>query len=169
MVEHRIDQHSQTARMARVDEPDQAGGAAVGLVDAVPEHTVISPAVSAGKGVHRHQLDEVDPEIDQVVQLLDGGVKCARGGEGADMQLVDHRAGHGATGPGVVGPGGRGGVPQLGAGMHPIGLAGRSGVGQHLGVIVEQKSVAGSWRSLDRGVPPAVVGAPHRVHAALDI
>lgn len=69
MVEHRVDQHAQTTGMACVDEPDQTVGAAVGFVHAVPQHTVISPTAGSGKGIDRHQLDEVDSEIDQVIQL----------------------------------------------------------------------------------------------------
>ncbi len=124
VVEHRVDQHPQAARVAGVDEPDQAVGAAVGFVHAVPQHAVVPPAAGAGERVDRHQLDEVDSEIDQVVQLFDGGVQRAGAGEGADVQLVDHRAFDRPAGPIAVGPGGAGRVPQLRAGVHPVGLTG---------------------------------------------
>ena len=77
MVEHRVDQHAQTAAVAGVDEPHQAVGAAVRFVHRVPEHAVVTPAVRAAERVDRHQLDEVDAEIDQVVQLLDRRVEGA--------------------------------------------------------------------------------------------
>ncbi|COV66511.1 Uncharacterised protein [Mycobacterium tuberculosis] len=132
MVEHRVDQHAQTTGMACVDEPDQTVGAAVGFVHAVPQHTVISPTAGSGKGIDRHQLDEVDSEIDQVIQLFDGGVERASRGERADVQLVDHRALDRPPRPASVGPGSTklaGRLPPLGACVHPVGLAGRSRVG----------------------------------------
>ena len=67
VVEYRVDQYTQAAGVAGVDEPHQCVGAAVGFVHAVPQHAVIAPAMCAGEGVDRHQFDEVDPEIDQIV------------------------------------------------------------------------------------------------------
>jgi hypothetical protein len=104
VVEHRVDQYAQTTRVAGVDEPDQAVRAAVRFVHAVPQHAVVSPAVGSGERVDRHQLDEVDPEIDQIVQLFDRGVEGPLAGEGSDVQLVDHRAFHRPAGPVAVGP-----------------------------------------------------------------
>jgi hypothetical protein len=41
--------------------------------------------VRTAERVDRHELDEVDTEIDQVIQLVDGRVECALWSEGADM------------------------------------------------------------------------------------
>ena len=48
MIEHGVDQHSQPAAMAGVDEADQPVGSAVRLVHRVPQHAVVAPAVVAG-------------------------------------------------------------------------------------------------------------------------
>ena len=77
VIEHRVDEHSQTPPVAGLDEPHQAVGAAVRFVHGVPQHTVVTPAVRAGERVDRHQFDEVDAEIDELVQLFDGRVEGA--------------------------------------------------------------------------------------------
>ena len=109
--------------MAGVDETDQTVWAAVGFVHGVPQHAVVAPAVRAGKCVDRHHLDEVDAEIDQVVQLVDGRIESAGRREGADVQLVDHRALHRAAGPVAVRPILRIGLPHLRVLVHSVGLA----------------------------------------------
>ena len=129
--------------MAGVDEPDQPVGAAVRFVHGVPEHAVVAPAVRAAERVDRHQLDEVDAEIDQIVQLLDRRVEGAVRGERADVQFVDHRALDRAARPVAVGPRVGRRLPQLRALVHAVGLARRAGIGQHLGVVVEHEAVAG--------------------------
>jgi len=63
--------------MAGVDKPDQAIGPAVRLVHRIPTHAVITPAVCPAERVDRHQLDEFDAQIDQIVQLLDRRVERA--------------------------------------------------------------------------------------------
>ncbi len=99
--------------MAGVDEPDQPVGTAVRLVHRVPEHAVVAPAMCAAECVDRHQLDEVDAEIDQIVQLVDRRVERAVRRERADVQLVDDRALDGPALPVGVGPRVGGGLPQL--------------------------------------------------------
>ena len=143
VIEHRIDQHAEAAPVAGVDEPHQPVGPAVRFVHRVPEHAVVTPAVRAAERVDRHQLDEVDAEIDQVVQLLDRRVERAARRERADVQLVDDPALDRAACPVVVGPGVRRGLPQLRALVHTVGLAGGAGIGQHLRVVVEDEAVAG--------------------------
>ena len=99
--------------MAGVDQPHQTVRAAVGFVYRVPQHAVVTPAVGAVERVDRHQFDEVDAEVHQVVQLVDGGVESTRFGERAGVQFVDHRTLDGAARPLLVGPADAGGVPQL--------------------------------------------------------
>ncbi len=163
VVEHRVDQHAEAAGVAGVDEADQCVGSAVGFVHRVPEHAVVAPAVGSAERVDRHQLDEVDTEVDQVVELLDRRVEGSCGGEGSGVQFVDHAALDGAAGPAGVGPclGRR--PPQLRAFVDAVGLSRRARVGQHLGIVVEDESVAGVRSGVDDGTPPCVLAAGHRV------
>ncbi len=169
VVEHRVDQHAQPLCVAGVDEAHQRVGAAVGFVHAVPQHPVVSPTVAAGKGIHRHQLDEVHAEVHQIVQLVDGGVEGPGAGERAQVQLVDYRPFDRPAGPPGVGPRHARRVPQLRAGVHALGLARGARVGQHGGIVVEQVPVAGGRRGVHARMPPAVPRARHGVHLALDV
>ena len=63
--------------MAGVDEALEGVRAAVGLVDGVRVHAVVPPAVLSREGGDRHQLDEVDTELDEVVEVPDRGVEGA--------------------------------------------------------------------------------------------
>ena len=56
------------------------------------QHAVVAPAAVAGKLADRHHLDQRDAEVDKVVEVLDRARERARGGERADVQLVDHGA-----------------------------------------------------------------------------
>ena len=96
--------------VAAVHEPLVAGRAAVRLVDRVPQHAVVAPVVHAAHRVDRHQLDEVDAERAQVVEAPERRVERAFGSEGADVELVDHRAAQLPTRPALV-------VPVVGRGV----------------------------------------------------
>ena len=119
--------------------------------DRIPEHAVIAPAVHPAERVDRHELDEVDAEIYQIVELLDRGVERADRSERADVQLVvtppsgrpcqsasDHATEAGATAAAV---------------MDAIGLARGAGVGQHFRVVDEDQAVAGVGTGVDIGAP----------------
>ena len=122
---------AEPGRVAAVDEPLVAVGAAVRLVHGRPQHAVVAPVVGAVDGVDRHHLDEVDADRAQVVQAPERRVEGALRGEGADVELVDHRARQLATGPAVVGPGDEpraGGFASVG-GRPPAGAATAGRVG----------------------------------------
>ena len=87
--------------MAGVDEPLQPVGAAVRLVRREPADAVVAPVVLAVERVDRQQLDQVDAQVDEVVEPLDGGVEGALRGERADVQLVEDAAGQLPAGPGA--------------------------------------------------------------------
>ena len=57
-----VEQDGQLAGVTGVDEPLQAVRAAVGLVHRPQADPVVAPAVPAGEGGDRHQLDVVDAE-----------------------------------------------------------------------------------------------------------
>ena len=84
-----IEQHHEPARMGGVDEGLQVFRAAIGIGRREGQHAVIAPVPPAGKSGNRHDLDGSDAEIDQMVQLADGGAKRAFRCESADVQLVD--------------------------------------------------------------------------------
>ena len=162
VVVHHVLHDAQPAGVAGVDEAAVGVRAAVGLGDREPRDAVVAPVVGAVEGVDRHHLDEVDAEVDEVVEPLDRGVEGAAGGEGADVQLVDHR-------PGELAPGPAGVLPLVGRHVaarqpvHAVGLAARARVGPRVGLVVEEVAV------VDRPVghragrrPPVVVAAGHR-------
>ena len=108
-----------------------------------------SPSCGAVEGVDRHQLDEVHAESDQMVQPVDRGVERSLGGEGPDVQLIDHPAGELTAGP-AAGRSSR--TPSASIGprpaVHPVRLPPRPRVRQDL---------------LGPVQPVAVVELPHPV------
>ena len=92
MVVDDVLDHAKTRLVAGIDKLHVTQRASIPLVYGVPEHTVVAPVVWAVEGVDRHQFDEVDPELHQVVEPVDCCDQCAFGSEGADMQLVDDAA-----------------------------------------------------------------------------
>ncbi len=160
---HHVLHDAETPGVAGVDEPLVGVRAAVLLVHGEPGDAVVAPVVGAVEGVDRHHLDEVDAEVDEVVEPLDRGVEGAVGGERADVQLVDHRPGELAPGPGVVVPLVRRRVSSRQP-VHAAGLSPRTRVGARVGVVVEQVAVVDGRVGRRHGLggrPPAVVAAGH--------
>ncbi len=71
-------------------------------------------------------------------------VEGALGREGADVQLVDDRAGQLPAGPAVVGPGVRRRVERARQPVHAVGLPPRARVGSRCRVVVEEVAVVDS-------------------------
>ena len=63
--------------VAGVDEAAVGVRAAVLLVHGEPADAVVAPVVGAVERVDRHQLDEVDAEVEEVVEPADRGVEVA--------------------------------------------------------------------------------------------
>ena len=174
VVEHRVDQHTQAAGVAGVDQSHQSVRAAVGFVHRVPQHPVVAPAVGSVERVDRHEFDEVDPEVHQVVQSFDGRVEGALGGEGADVQFVDHRALDRASRPLRR----RSTSPRPGS-TAAIARAPRQAGGpiedraarpdRRRGVVVEDEAVAGAGPAFHLGPPPPVGVAGHLMQHAVDV
>ena len=92
-----VQHHAEAAVVAGVHEPLEPVRAAVGLVHRPPQHPVVPPAGGAVECVDRHHLDQVDAEVGQVVEPLDGRVERPAGRERADVQLVQHGPGQRAA------------------------------------------------------------------------
>ena len=95
-----VEADGQALAWARVDEALQRRRAAVGVVHGVEVDAVVAPAPAPGERGDRHELDDVDAEVDEVVEPADGGVQGALGRERADVQLVEDRAEGVAPAPG---------------------------------------------------------------------
>src|SRR6202000_1893549 len=100
-----VEEDGEPAAVAGGHETPQRGWAPVGLVHRPQADAVVSPAVVAGEGGDRHQLNDGDAERRQVIKAADGGFERPLRGEGAGVQFVDHRAADGHTAPAAVGPG----------------------------------------------------------------
>ena len=153
----------QPPSVAGVHEPLVPGGAAVRLLHGVPEDPVVAPVAVAVERVDRQQLDQVDAEIDQMVELVDGRVQRAGRGEGADVQLVDHRTRQLPPGPRAVGPVVRGRIEGPARPVHTARLPAAPRIGQQVVAAVEQIAVvegSGGQPGRVRDEPPAVVPRP---------
>src|SRR5215203_4198711 len=104
MVVHDVLDDSKACLMARIDELHVAERASITLVDGVPKHAVVTPIVQTVKCVHRHQLDEVNPELHEVVEPVNRFHQRAFGRESADVQLVNDASSKLASGPLLVRP-----------------------------------------------------------------
>ena len=142
VVDH-VQRGGQPARMAGVDESLETVRAAIGLVHGVPQDTVVAPVPLPVEVVDREQLDMADTELDERVQLLDGGGESAFRGERPDVQLVEHRVGKSLALPAIVHPVPVGFVETAGA-VDAVGLPAGAGIGQQPLRVIEQEAVVPS-------------------------
>ncbi len=70
-----VEDHPETAGVAGVDEALERVRAPVVLGDGVPADAVVAPVAVAVDGVDGQHLDQVDPERDEMVELLDRRVE----------------------------------------------------------------------------------------------
>ena len=159
-----VEADRETAGVRLVDEPLQRRRAAVRLVHRVQVDAVVAPAVLPVERGDRHELDGRHPEVDEVVEPLDGGVERARVGERAEVQLVDDAVAQVGPAPVAVGPAVPGHVEHAARAVHAGGLPGAARVrarvravdGERVVVAVREVGLAGG-----RG-PPAVGGPLER-------
>ena len=130
-----------------VDQPLEPVRPAVGVVRGEQVHPVVAPAPVAGELGHRHQLDGVDTQVDQVPEVLDGPVERALGGERADVALVEDRPGQRHPPPAAVAPGEGRVVDHPGRAVDARGLGGRARVGTGRAA-VETERVVGARAGL---------------------
>src|SRR6185312_10572481 len=95
-------------------------GTAVGALDRVRRHAVISPVPSTGKLRHGHELDRGRAYIPDRGQPLDHAVEGPGETEGADVQLVDDEVRHGDAAPGGVAPAVARRVHNAGGAVHTL-------------------------------------------------
>ncbi len=117
-----------------VDEPLQRRRPAVRLVHRPRRHAVVPPVPLAGEGLHRHQLDAGDAQLGQVRQARRRRVERPLGGEGPDVQLVEHERLEGQAAEVRVAPGVAAGIEQLRRAVHAARLAARGRVRQRAAV-----------------------------------
>lgn len=107
-------------------------------MDGVQADAVVAPAALAGERLQRHELDDVDAEVDEVVEVIDGGRQRAFLGERADVDLVEDAAEHVAAAPGGVRPHEAGRVVDLRGAVHAVGLAAAARIGVRLAAVDAQ-------------------------------
>jgi len=93
MVEHKLADYFQAAVVRFVQQVAKVFKRAVFRVNAVIVHDVI-PVVPSGSGVHGHEPDAVDAEVDEVVETRDQSAEVPPAVpvavlEPADVQLVN--------------------------------------------------------------------------------
>ena len=158
-----VEEHHQAEAVGGVDQRLQRVGRAVGGVRGVVEHAVVAPAAVPRTG-HRHQLDGGEAGGGEVRQAGARGVEGAFRGEGADVDLGDHRLVPGAAVPGDR-PAVGGGVDEAGEAVDGAGLGAGGGVGNE-GAVGEDEGVGVAGNGGDGGLVPAIVCGVQGVVAA---
>lgn len=170
-----VEDHGQPPDVTGVDEAGEGIRAAVRFVHRIPADAVVAPVVLTVEGVERHDLHRIDAELHQVVEVPDGRVEGPLGGEGADVELVEHGTADVATGPLRVVPDRRVDHMERGEAVDAVGQTYRPRVGQRALLVVDEESVPqalgigvsefaerrGQYGRVDP-VPPGCVGADHR-------
>lgn len=93
MIENDVENHRDSPTVSRVDETLESLGSAIAVLGGKGVHAVITPAASAGKLRHRHDLDGIDPYIDEVIEPIDRCIEGAGVGERADVQFIENEVG----------------------------------------------------------------------------
>jgi hypothetical protein len=114
--------------------------------------------MSAVEPVDRQQFHEVDLQLNEVIELLDGGIECALRGEGADVQLVNDAAGELTAGPASIRPLEFRWIEHAARRVNASGLPQRSRIRYRLAV--EHDPVVGA-RCEFGVVDPVLVGTSH--------
>ena len=152
--------HAKTAPVTGGHEAAIRSRTAVALLHGEPGDAVVAPVVCAVEGVDGQGFDEVDAELDEMVETLDGAVQRAVGSEGPDVQLVDHATAAGcrtesATGPSVRIQWRR--VDDHAEAVDPVRQGAASRVVQHLIRVVDTEAVSRADREFAVVCPPAVI------------
>ncbi len=144
-----VEYHAEPGGMCRVDEAHQILGPAVEMRRREPVHSVVAPASRARELVDRHHLDNGDAERGQLRQPLDRRRPRSFRGEGAGVQLVEHRLFDDRAPPRGVGPRKAAEVDDLGRAVRALGLKRRGGVRERVPA-VEPQAVARAFLGLRR-------------------
>ena len=103
VVDH-VEDDPEAERVRAIDERPQIVRRAIEPRRRIQVDAVVAPAEAAGKVGDGHHLDDRDAEIGERLQLGGRRAPGAFGGEGADVQLVDHLPICRDAGPVVIGP-----------------------------------------------------------------
>ncbi len=104
VVVNHVQNRRQASLMTRVDESLESRGSAIRILHGKGVYAVVAPVPVAGKLGDGHELNGRDAEILKLVQVRNDGLEGPFGGEGPDMQLVDHVVLKGKTEPARVLP-----------------------------------------------------------------
>ena len=132
------------------------------MMGRVEIHAVVAPAAEARELRHRHQLEMRDPEIDQMVQAVDGCVERPLSRECADVQLVDHRVGQRWSLPSLIAPAKRAMIHEPRRSVHAERLRGRSRIRQRRATVKHEPVLDLRARLGERRPPPSAVVSHHR-------
>ena len=91
MVEYDIQHHGKPERVGGIDEGMKIIRCAISRVRGIQQHAVIPPSARAPELGHGHHFQLRNTQFGQIRQFADGRPEGSFPGEGADMQLVDHR------------------------------------------------------------------------------
>jgi hypothetical protein len=133
----------------------------VGALGGEGQHAVAAPVAPARKLGERHQLYRRHAELDQVVELFFDTGEGSLGGEGTDVQLVEHDLLPGASLSVLVSPNERSGIDHLARPVHVLGLTPGGGV-WHLLFAVYAEAVARACPGFGGEGEGAVLFAGHR-------
>ena len=89
MVVNHVEYDCEIALVAGVHQPLQALCSAVGALGRVWVNSVIAPVTAPGELSNGHQLDGRDPQLDQLIQAVDGALEGPFPGKRADVQLIE--------------------------------------------------------------------------------
>ncbi len=164
VVDH-VQQHRNAPAVTGIDQAFQAFGPSVGVVRGIQVDPVVAPAALAGELRHRHQLQVSDAEFGQVVEPVDHAVESARRGEGADVDLLDHRRSQWRRLPASVVPDETGMIQPARRAVYALRLPGGARIGERAVAVDAEGIVAAVHHPRGLQRPPAVRPAIHW-HAA---
>src|SRR6185503_11801491 len=166
VVDH-VEEHHQAGLVRRLHQGLQLLGPPVDRIRRVGQHPVVAPVAPAGEVRERHELDRGDPELPEVVELRHHAAVGPLRGEGAYVQLVDHRLLPGPAAPGLVVPLEGERVDHLARAVDVARLEARGRVG-HRVPAVDAVAVEGARPRLFGGFVPTPLPAEHGLGFVFD-
>src|SRR5579863_9313193 len=167
MVVDNVQHHRDATSMRRRDQRLQFVRSAIHGFGRERQNAVIAPAAFAWEVRNRHELDDADSEL---LEMIETRLRTGKGpfrAEGANMQLVNDRLVPGPAAPAVLLPAEGKRVHDLAVAMHIVRVTARSGVGHLLSAIDPESIQRAGVRPSRSELEPAVRVPAHR--QSLDI